>query len=222
MSGTSADRNRTVDGWVAVQPWTPDRRVQAVRHQLANLLAPVTVAAELIDESPQQLQLQRAADRLRRLLARTRLLTSPGALTTTRVGVAQLAAQLGCTANGPLEGQVDADIARLQQLVIGELYANDPDLELAATTAVQLPAAADRDAHTGSLGRTVPGWLTITCTATVEPLTENELRDLAVPLASPRLGVGLALVAAEIHRHGGQMAGRAGQPVLRLQLPLAG
>lgn len=195
------------DPWVWVPSWEPGAAGRAVRHRVANLLAPIAVAAELLDgDSDELLMLQRATTRLRHQLHRVGDLLRPPHLQLQLWSVGELLTSLELPGDG--SGQVLVDAAVLAERLCDELSQHG-EVELSGGTGtVTLPEGGTQTC------------LILRSEAAVEPLSRDALEMLAVPLSSSRSGCGLALVAQTTHLHGGWVRGRTDAPVIEALIPL--
>jgi hypothetical protein len=187
---------------ILIEPWYPAPELRTVRHQVNNLLAPVTVAAELLEDgSDVSAMLQRSADRIRRVSTRLAVLVRPGEPDVAPFAAAQLFDDVS-----PSEVLLQADQARLTERLVGELLANG------ATLSGTVETLRDQ-------GREV-SFFCVRSVVENSDLTEEELHRLAVPLTMRGGGLGLAIAALETHLHGGRVRIPGPTGVLDFLLPL--
>ena len=187
--------------------WEPSPVLRSVRHQVNNLLAPVTVAAEILEDgSDVGAMLQRSTDRIRRVTARLALLVRPGVPVLEMLDAAELFT-VDVEVAGELTGLfVRADAERLRTRLAGELLANG------ATVRCSLDSI-----HVGSVDVAA---LCVRSELTGSDLSDNELIHLPVPLTMRSGGLGLAIASLETHLHGGRVR-LSGEPgVIEFLLPL--
>ncbi len=187
--------------------WEPSPVLRSVRHQVNNLLAPVTVAAEILEDgSDVGAMLQRSADRIRRVTARLALLVRPGVPVLETLDAAELFA-VHAEVAGELSGLgVRADNERLRTRLVAELLANGATLRCSldriCTGAVDIAAVCVRSELPGS------------------ELSDDELTHLPVPLTMRAGGLGLAIASLETHLHGGRVRLPGTPGVIEFLLPL--
>lgn len=177
--------------WIA--PWDPPPLLRPVRHQMNNLLAPVVVAAEILDDGSETAELlTRAVDRIRGLS--TRLgdllhLTAPVAVVTP---VAELLALCDLAGAVPATASVTVDPARVLCNVVTELQELEP-VSLDVSVGTMDPAGAARPA--------------LVFTARFRaPFATDDADLLAVPFAVTGLDARMAMVCRETRLHGGAVA----------------
>jgi hypothetical protein len=173
-----------------LEAWYPTPVLRSVRHQVNNLLAPVTVAAEILDDGGDVSgMLRRSTDRIRRVNQRLALLIRPGEPVLDEVALSDL----GLPSPGGLPARaVRLDLVRFRERVITELLANDADLGVVIERA--------------DLGSGACDVLILRSSATTGELTEAERENLPVPLTMRNGGLGLAIACLETHLQGGRVA----------------
>lgn len=195
-------------GWVPA--WDPSPLLRPVRHQVNNLLAPLVVAAEILDDGSETAALLcRAVSRARSVSSRLGDLLHMGPPSPVEVGLLDLLAVLGLkapSAAGDLgRAIVLCDVPRLLVNVLEELRALGPVSVTADVASRTFPSASPRD-----------------CLVVVAvfdpPLAVTDPALVAVPLAVTGADVRTALVCRETHLHGGAVRYDAG--VLEVCLPL--
>lgn len=185
-----------------VTPWLPTPVLRAVRHQVNNMLAPITVAAEVIDGDPETVKiLQRSANRLRRVNDRMALLVRPGEPELESVTATSLDPR--CS----LDVRVLVDVDRIRKRLLGELDRNGARV----TFSLAVP---------GSLPGLTKDHLAIESWVDNSTLTAVELDNLAVPLTMRTGGLGLALACLETHLHGGCVTVGDGAQGIEFLLPV--
>lgn len=196
----------TVSGWVPV--WDPSPLLRPVRHQVNNLLAPLVVAAEILDDGSETAALlQRAVSRARSVSTRLGDLLHMGPPSPVEVGLPNLLAILGLEApSGDFRCvTVLCDAPRLLVNVLEEIRALDPVSVTADVASRTFPSASPQD-----------------CLVVVAvfdpPLAVTDPALVAVPLTVPGADVRTALICRETHLHGGAVRYDAG--VLEVCLPL--
>jgi hypothetical protein len=197
----------TPDGqWVWAGSWDPGPGARAMRHRVANLLAPVAVAAELIDgESDELVMLRRSTDVLRRQLGRVGELLRPPELRLRNWSLPELLGALEVPGSG--EGHLQVDAVVLAERLCDEL-------------GQQGDAALDARVAEVDLGAGIRPCLVLRSHADTEPLSREALELLALPLSSPRAGCGLALAVQATHLHGGKVRGRSDVAIIEAIIPL--
>ncbi len=187
--------------------WEPSPVLRSVRHQVNNLLAPVTVAAEILEDgSDVAAMLQRSAGRIQRVTARLALLVRPGAPVLETLDAAELFA-VHAEVSGELSGLcVRADADRIRTRLVAELLANG------ATLRCSLDRMVTDSADVAAL--------CVRSEVAASDLSEDELTHLPVPLTMRAGGLGLAIASLETHLHGGRVRLPGRPAVIEFLLPL--
>jgi len=198
--------------WVI--PWVPVPELRAVRHQVNNLLAPVTVAAELLEgESETADLLARSVARIRDVSARMGELLHLGEPSLRIVPVGDLAGLWDLTVPGDVSGcAVAADPERLLCNVVCELR------DLGRHAGEDLPAPSLRVGAAVFLLAEIPALV-------LSAVLPARMRDpdpalAAVPFAVPGADVRLAMVCRETHLHGGRVGVEDDGRTVSVFLPL--
>lgn len=185
-----------------VAPWLPTPVLRTVRHQVNNMLAPITVAAEVIDGEPETVKmLQRSANRLRRVNDRMALLVRPGDPELESVTASSLDPRCD------LDVLVLVDIDRIRKRLIEELDRNGARVTFSLAAPGALPGLTGEHL-------VIESWLDDSALTTVE------LDNLAVPLTMRSGGLGLALACLETHLHGGRVTVGDGSQGIEFLLPV--
>lgn len=187
-----------------LDPWFPTPALRTVRHQVNNLLAPISVAAEILyDGSDVSDMLQRSADRIRKVSSRMALLTRPGEPEVVPVPLDTF--DIAATPGAALS--VGLDLSRFQTRVLGELVANGAEVSFSLTTA-----------DLGGGGAVA--CFQVTSRLPETDITDSERANIPVPLTMRNGGLGLAIAALETHLHGGRVALPAERSSLEFLFPL--
>lgn len=185
-----------------VEPWLPTPVLRTVRHQVNNMLAPIAVAAEIVDGDPATVDmLQRSTERLRRINERMALLVRPGDVDASLVAASTLDPR--CAVHGHL--QVDAP--RLRIRLIEELDRNGARIEFEATSSGLPPGLTGEH-------------LVVRSCVEDSHLSSVELDNLAVPLTMTGGGLGLAIACLETHLQGGRVAVSDDPRLIEFLLPI--
>jgi hypothetical protein len=198
---------------VEVAPWEPSTLLRPLRHQINNMLAPVVVAAEILDDGSETADLlTRAVDRLRDVSARLGELLHLPAPELRPVSSSELAELCGLTAPSR-ECLVTADPERFLCNVVTELRmllddaaGTEPVLACTAPTSTGEPAP-----------ETPEGDLVLTVVLP-DRFSVGDPALVAVPFGVPGADVRLAMVCREVALHGGRVL-VAGQ-TLSVHLPM--
>lgn len=205
-----------------IEPWEPSRHLRALRHQVNNLLAPVVVAAELLDDGSEATKLlTRSVACLRDIAQRTGEFLHMGAPELRETALEEVAALCAVVSPDGFAGRyLVVDSARLRTNVFDEMAeleriqrdtygarASNP----ARIVCAIVPAPVSLGVHEA---------LRITITL-FRHMTVEEAADIAVPFAIPGADVRLALVCREIALQQGVVGYDALAGALELYLPLA-
>jgi hypothetical protein len=183
---------------VWVLPVEPQPSLRAVRHQVNNMLAPVTVAAELLDDGSDTAQLlRRSAERLRRASEQVGRFLRLSAPTLSRVDVARVAAATGAASptqlpSGP-DLTVEVDLERLSAMVGELVQLLDASGVLAGLQNVVYPDGRSEESLV----------LTLPVTTTVQ--SAEMIALLGVPLACEGVDPGVAVACRELHLQGARV-----------------
>jgi hypothetical protein len=208
-------------GSMWVEPWDPSRHLRTLRHQVNNLLAPVVVAAELLEDGSEVTELlTRSVARLRDVSHRMGEFLHMGVPDLRKTALEEI---LALCAPTPLTGSAGrflmVDPARLLTNVFGEM---------AALSCEQQDTCAASPADPGTIvcaivpAPTILGAhdaLRITITL-FKRITVEEVSDIAVPFAVSGVDVRLALVCREITLQQGVVGYDASRGALEIYLPL--
>ena len=196
-------------GPVLLEPWYPAPSLRTVRHQVNNLLAPVTVAAELLDDgSDTSAMLHRSADRIRRISSRLALLVRPGEPESHSFDASALHPDAALLPAGTL---LRGDRDRLTSRLLAELLANGAEIQFFVEESV-CKESVDEGAYGSAL--------CIRSTVAGSDLTDAELTNIPIPLTMRSGGLGLAIAALETHLHHGRVRIPGPAGVLDFLLPL--
>jgi len=208
---------------VLVAKWEPSRHLRGVRHQVNNLLAPVVVAAELLDDGSETAELlTRSVARLRDVSNRMRELLHLGLPIPRSTTLGDLAAVCGLVVPfGHHDRLLLVDPERLLANVVSELAA----LSIEHASEVSDPSGsqvADPSPASCSIVASPRGAGEALRVAFVLPARINpeDPDDLAVPFALPGVDVRLATVCRETVLQGGLVGYEAEIRTLVLYLPL--
>lgn len=173
----------------------PHPSLRAIRHQINNMLAPVTVAAELLDDGSDTAQLlRRSADRLRHCSEQVgrflRLAPPPRTRLHARTLCDALAAPTSSTAGPELDVVLEGDTQRLAAAIDELVHRLSVDALTAEITDVTYPDGS------------VASSLVLTLPVEVSESPET-IALLGVPLALADQDPGVAVACREIHVHGG-------------------
>jgi hypothetical protein len=203
---------------VWLDPWEPSRHLRSVRHQFNNLLAPVVVAAEILDDGSETAKLlARSVARLRDVSNRTGEILRMGTPTPRRVLLEELAAVCGLTEPAAAAGSsLVLDPERLLTNVFSEIAAllaevSDPAMSPVPPVAWEVGPAPSR------LG--VRDALQVSFALPSGVVVEDP-SDLVVPFALPGVDVRLATVCREVALQGGLVGYAPGTRTVVLCLPL--
>lgn len=202
---TSSPDAQSATVWLA--PWEPSSHLRAVRHQVNNLLAPVVVAAELLDDGSETARLLgRSVARLRDVSNRAGELLRMGAPALRVVSADDLATVCGFDpAPDAAPRTLFADPERLLANVLTELSglrderAEDPGAEV----------FCDVLDDSFRIGFVLPVWI-----AVVDPA------DIVVPFTLSGVDVRLAVACREIALQQGRVGYQPGTRTLVFHLPL--
>jgi len=180
--------------WVPV--WAPDPTLRPVRHEINNLLAPVLVAAELLDDgSDTGALLVRSAGRLRALTESFGDLLRLGPPDPAPWTPRAAATALELPAAGlPTDRTADLDLLRLTTNVIDRVG----DLLESPTITLTVTEVSWPDGGVGPA-------LVLGCHGTAALRLGGDLSLVPVPCAVSGLGVSAALVCREVHLQGGRV-----------------
>jgi len=205
------------EGMLWAPAWEPSPELRAVRHQVNNLLAPVVVAAEILDDGSETAELlTRSVARLRDVSNRMGELIHQGEPVLRSVTLAELLAVCLPAYPDSFDGVVlRADPERLLANVFAEL----DELSASVPAAIAAPAAmqcslVDAPEALGAGGAVL---FTVTLPAHV---TVRDVCLLPVPFAVPGADVRLATVCREVSLQGGLVGFDASTSSLGVCLPL--
>lgn len=185
--------------------WYPTPVLRSVRHQVNNLLAPVTVAAEILDDGGDVAgMLRKSTDRIRRINQRLALLVRPGEPVLEEIALSDTG--LPCPAELPPRA-VRLDLVRFRERVVAELLANGAEIDVVIERA--------------DLGSGPQDVLVLRSSVTTGDLTEAERENLPVPLTMRNGGLGLAIACLETHLQAGRVALGADPSLVEFLFPLS-
>lgn len=186
---------------VWIDPWEPSRHLRTVRHQVNNLLAPVVVAAEILDDGSETAELlSRSVARLRDVSNRLGELLHLGAPSPRRVSLEELAAICDLTVPPAVaDRSLVLDPERLLTNVFSEMAALLAEVSDPVTSPVP-PVAWEAGPAPSRLGVRDALWVSF---ALPPRVVVEDPADLAVPFALPGVDVRLATVCRETLLQGG-------------------
>lgn len=200
---------------VWVEPWEPSRHLRTVRHQINNLLAPVVVAAELLDDGSETAELlSRSVARLRDVSNRMGELLHLGVPTPRVTLLDDLVTACGLTPPTLAAGRsLRVDPERLLTNVFSELSALHDDHvgDPARPGVCEVVATPERMGAGESLrvSYVLPSRIAV-----------EDPSDLAVPFALPGVDVRLATVCRESVLQGGLVGYEVSSRTLSVYFPL--